>query len=224
MFIRELDAYFSSMGRRQQKNTKEQVVNLKWHGINQVLNKGRERQGGAVSKALVEEESMNLNPNRSLLMQNIRDFIFCFLYLLNALSPWSYPAVTSLNVSSISIVFKTDLRFESWLYIWIIWETFKKWWCSSLSTLTEPSVSVGVKSSVCLNALPPDSNVKLKLRTAELVGMFNQWFSTVDRILSHKIKDMLVKFFSEKKKKVTLGETWPLLEKFLSWPGVATGI
>jgi len=87
MFIRELDAYFSSMGRRQQKNTKEQVVNLKWHGINQVLNKGRERQGGAVSKALVEEESMNLNPNRSLLMQNIRDFIFCFLYLLNALSP-----------------------------------------------------------------------------------------------------------------------------------------
>lgn len=77
-------------------------------------------------------------------------------------------------------------------------------------------MSVGVKSSVCLNALPPDSNVKLKLRTAELVGMFNQWFSTVDRILSHKIKDMLVKFFSEKKKKVTLGETWPLLEKFLS--------
>jgi len=63
MFIRELDAYFSSMGRRQQKNTKEQVVNLKWHGINQVLNKGRERQGGAVSKALVEEESMNLNPS-----------------------------------------------------------------------------------------------------------------------------------------------------------------
>lgn len=47
----------------------------------------QQRKGGAVSKALVEEESMNLNPNRSLLMQNIRDFIFCFLYLLNALSP-----------------------------------------------------------------------------------------------------------------------------------------
>ena len=51
---------------------------------------------------------------------------------------------------------------------------------------------------MCLNALPPDSNVQLKLRTAELEDILNQWFSTADRILSHKIKDTLVKFFSDK--------------------------
>lgn len=170
---------------------------MAWYKLSAQQRKGKERQDGAVSKALVEKESLNLNPISSLLMQNIRDFIFCFLYLLNALNPWSYPVI-SLNASLISIVFKTDLWFESWLYIWIIWETFKKWWCSSLSTLTEQSVSGGVKSSVCLNALPPDSNVQLKLRTAELEGIFNQRFSTVDRILSYKIKNTLVKFFSDK--------------------------
>ena len=51
---------------------------------------------------------------------------------------------------------------------------------------------------MCLNAIQPDSNVQLKLRTAELEDILNQWFSTADRILSHKIKDTLVKFFSDK--------------------------
>lgn len=42
---------------------------------------------------------------------------------------------------------------------------------------------------MCFNALPLDSNVQLKLRTAELEGIFNQWFSIGDMILSDNIQD-----------------------------------
>lgn len=66
---------------------------MAWYKLSAQQRKGKERQDGAVSKALVEKESLNLNPISSLLMQNIRDFIFCFLYLLNALNPWSYPVI-----------------------------------------------------------------------------------------------------------------------------------
>lgn len=65
---------------------------------------------------------------------------------------------------------------------------------------------------MCFNALPLDSNVQLKLRTAELEGTFNQWFSTGDMILSDNIQDTWLNFFRE-----TFGfpgEIWQFLEIF----------
>ena len=58
---------------------------MAWYKPSAQQMKGKERRDGAVSKALVEEESLNLNPIRSFLMQNIRDFIFCFLDLLKSM-------------------------------------------------------------------------------------------------------------------------------------------
>lgn len=52
----------------------------------------------------------------------------------------------------------------------------------------------GPKSSVCLNALPGDSNVQLKLRTTESEGAFSHG-SQLGGGLSDKIWDTWLNFF-----------------------------